>query len=230
MQPALTLVQKRALLAAKSNVEKKEETLARVRHIYESVLPTQRTQQMTRQYDAAVSALVKAGYALYSLAEKLGVNSNATNYRTMSRNVISNVIKKLGFGPRLEHKIWLRGLEKEMERARSNFRNFEKGRFHRYINHIGDSHRKKATSPPRQRSPARHAPPPHANNAHRRIHGIGPANTTHITWSRNANGKINIHSTINKLKLMLTSEQRNALSKMPKNQAMETIRILARLG
>jgi hypothetical protein len=221
----LTLVQKRALLAAANNVHKKERVYTRA--FRESINPSQNTRQATRQLNAAVANLNKAGELLYRLAEKLGVNANATNYRTMRKNVISNVMKK-GFGPRLEHKIWLRGYEAEMERARANFRNFEKGVFHQKINLIGESHRKKTPSPPKRVSPPRRTSPTPANNAHRRVHGIGPANNTRITWSRNANGKISIHKTLRNLNLGLTNALRNAISKMSENQAMNTIRQLAR--
>jgi len=221
----LTLVQKRALLAAINNVQKKQFAYERARHRFESLLPTQRTRQEKRRKAAAVANLDKAGEVLYRLAEKLGVNVNTINYNTMSKNVISNVMKK-GFGPRLEHKIWLRGHEKEMERARANFRNFEKGVFHKKTNLIGESHRKKP-SPPRRQS-TRRTSPARTNNAHRRKHGVGPANNTRITWSRNANGKVSIHKTLANLNLGLTNAQRMVLESMPTDQAINAIRQLAR--
>ena len=237
MQPALTLVQKRFLLAAANNVHKAEKEYMKISHEYSAIPSWLRwllLDAAEQKIDKARSKWLKARAILNEREAKTGVNGRRINYHLLSKNAIANVIKKHKFGgamiARAKEAVWLRGLEAEKARARANFNEFSKGRLHRYINHIGNSHRKKTTSPPRQRSPARHAPPPRANNAHRRIHGIGPANTTHVTWSRNANGKINIHSTINKLKLTLTSEHRNMLSKMPKNQAMETIRILARLG
>jgi len=63
-----------------------------------------------------------------------------------------------------------------------------------------------------------------------RCHGIGPANNTRITWSRNSNGKINRFKTLSNLSLMLTNAQKNALGAMSENQAMNTIRRLARLS
>lgn len=56
----------------------------------------------------------------------------------------------------------------------------------------------------------------------------GSPNNTRVTWSRNANGKISIHRTLNKLHLNLTQAQRNALNKMSENQAIAYIRNLAR--
>jgi hypothetical protein len=223
--PPLTLVQKRALLAAANNVHKKERAYNRA--FRESISSPQNTRQATRQLNAAVANLNKAGEVLYRLAEKLGVNANAINYHTMSRNVISNVIKKHGFGPRLEDKIWRRGYEAEMERARANFRNFAKGVFHQKSNLIGESHRKKTPSPPKRVTPRRASPPP-ANNAHRRVHGIGPANNTRITWSRNANGKISIHKTLRNLNLGISQVMKNILENMPQNQAINAIRQMAR--
>jgi hypothetical protein len=66
------------------------------------------------------------------------------------------------------------------------------------------------------------------NNAHRRVHGIGPANNTRVTWSRNANGKINRFKTLSNLRMTLTNAQKNALGAMTENQAMNAIRRLAR--
>lgn len=56
----------------------------------------------------------------------------------------------------------------------------------------------------------------------------GAANNTRITWSRNANGKINIHKTIRNLNLSLSNAERNALEKMSENQALNYIRAMAR--
>ena len=219
----LTLVQKRALLAAANNVYKKELAYSRTFYAYH-VHPSQRNILAVMRYDAAVANLNKAGEVLYRLAEKLGVNTNAINYRTMSRNVISNVIKKHGLGPHLEDKIWLKGLNAEKKRALANFAQF--------------SRNPRAVTPRRRPSPARKTPSPvrrrtpsparPANNAHRRVHGIGPANNTRITWSRNANGKINRFKTLENINMHLTQAQRNALLEMSENKAMNVIRQLAR--
>jgi hypothetical protein len=56
----------------------------------------------------------------------------------------------------------------------------------------------------------------------------GAANNTRITWSRNANGKVSIHNTLEKISLKLTNAQKNALTQMSENQAMNTIRQMAR--
>ena len=242
----LTLVQKRALLAAAYNYRKKKDEYKRASRELSDAdwgpYTAIRTQVASNRFQAAASKLLNATAVLDKLVHKIGVNEEnikklrklrkiKDNYRLMSRNVISSVIKKHKFaGPliaRAQDKTWLRGHEAEMERARANFRNFEKGVFHQKINLIGESHRKKTPSPPKRASPRRTSPPP-ANNAHRRVHGIGPANNTRITWSRNANGKVLIHQTLAKLQLRLTNAQRNALSKMSENQAMNTIRQLAR--
>ena len=127
----------------------------------------------------------------------------------------------------IREKMWRRGLEAEKKRALANFNEFSKGQFNTTTNHIGASRRKKTPSPPRRRTPIR-VPSPPANNAHRRVHGIGPVNTTRITWSRNANGKINRFKTLENISLQLTPSQKNAIMEMSENQAMNTIRQLAR--
>ena len=134
-------------------------------------------------------------------------------------------MKKYGVADLIREKMWRRGLEAEKKRALANFNEFTQGRINQ-TNHIGASHARKTPSPPRRRrtpSPARPA-----NNAHRRIHGIGPANNKRITWSRNANGKISIYRTIANLNMKLSQAERNALRNMSENQAMNYIRNLAR--
>ena len=184
-----------------------------------------------RKIDVARAKWRKARDLLNRLEAKLGVNGRTINYHLVSKNAIANVLKKHKLaGPlitRAQEAAWHKGLEAEMERARANFRNFEKGVFHQKINLIGESHRKKTPSPPKRASPRRTSPPP-ANNAHRRVHGIGPANNTRITWSRNANGKISIHKTLTNLNLGLTNAQRMVLESMPQNQAINAIRQMAR--
>jgi hypothetical protein len=56
----------------------------------------------------------------------------------------------------------------------------------------------------------------------------GPANNTRITWTRQANGTINRHKTLEKLNLNLSKNERNALNKMSENNAMAYIRNKAR--
>ena len=243
----LTLVQKRALLAAAYNYRKKKDAYKRgtieLNDAYSDPHNAIRMQAASKQMDAKMSNLLTATVILNKLVHKIGVNEEnikklrklrkiKDNYRLMSKNVISSVIKKHKFaGPliaRAQDKTWLRGHEAEMERARANFRNFEKGVFHQKINLIGESHRKKTPSPPKRVSPPRRASPPPENNAHRRVHGIAPANNTRITWTRNANGKISIHKTLTNLNLGLTNAQRMVLESMPQNQAINAIRQMAR--
>lgn len=239
----LTLVQKRALLAAAYNYRKKKDAYDRgtieLNDAYSAPHNAIRMQAASKQMDAKMSNLLTATVILNKLVHKIGVNEEnikklrklrkiKDNYRLMSRNVISNVIKKRGFGPRLEYKIWRRGHEAEMERARANFRNFTKGVFHQKTNLIGESHRKKTPSPPKRVSPPRRASPPPENNAHRRVHGIAPANNTRITWSRNANGKISIYKTFEKIGISLNKSQINELEKMSDVQIINILRRLAR--
>jgi copper(I)-binding protein len=56
----------------------------------------------------------------------------------------------------------------------------------------------------------------------------GAANNTRITWSRNANGKINRFKTLENINMKLTQAERNALNNMTENQAVNYIRNLAR--
>ena len=51
---------------------------------------------------------------------------------------------------------------------------------------------------------------------------------TRITWSRNANGKVDIHKTLANLQLGLTKAHTLTLAAMSDNQAMNFIRKLAR--
>jgi len=56
----------------------------------------------------------------------------------------------------------------------------------------------------------------------------GAANNTRITWSRKANGKINIHKTLANLTLSIPQTMKNLLENMPENRAMNVIRQMAR--
>ena len=219
----LTLVQKRALLAAMNNAQKAERRYIQAVNAYHNANSRERHEQGNSVSKAARN-WQEARELVNRLEKKLGLGLNA-NYSKMELDIISNLLTK--HLPLQKHKRWLKGLEAEMERARANFRNFEKGVFHQKSNLIGESHRKKTPSPPKRASPRRTSPPP-ANNAHRRVHGIGPANNTRITWSRNANGKISIHKTLTNLNLGLTNAQRIVLESMPQNQAINAIRQMAR--
>lgn len=226
--PPLTLVQKRALLAAANNVHKAEKEYMKANREFSSVpswLHWLLLDAAERKIDTARSKWLNVRNRLNTLEQKLGVNGRTINYHLMSKNAIANVIKKRGFGPRLQDKLWRRGLEAEKARARANFIEFSKGRPSPTTNHIGASHRKKTPSPQRRRTPSPARP---ANNAHRRIHGIGPANNKRITWSRNANGKVSIHKTLRNLNMKLSQAERNALGNMSEIQAMNYIRNLAR--
>lgn len=90
-----------------------------------------------------------------------------------------------------------------------------------------------AARPGRGQGPTPRSPATLARQANLRITGgagrsPGAANNTRITWSRNANGKVSIHKTLTNLNLGLTNAQKNALTQMSENQAMNTIRQLAR--
>jgi hypothetical protein len=224
--PPLTLVQKRALLAAANNVHKKELAYNAARVKYEAIMP-HHTPEGRRKYLDVVFNARKAYEVLERLAQKLGVNGREINYHLLSKNAIANVIKKRGGVTLIRDKLWRRGLEAEKARARANYNNFTKKRTSPTTNHIAASHRKKTPSPPRQRTPRR-TPSPPANNAHRRVHGIGPVNNTRITWARRANGKINRFRTLTNLSLILSNAERNALRNMSENNAKNYIRNLAR--
>ena len=225
----LTLVQKRALSAVAANFEKISRASREFNRAYRSTLnrmgrPTQNTHRMEHDAAAMSRKWLEVADEFARVQRKLGLMNNEMHHQ-VRRNIISNLMKKYGIVALIRDKMWLRGLEAEKARALANFSNFQKGS-HQNINHIGESHRKKTPSPTRQRrtpSPVRPA-----NNAHRRVHGIGPVNNTRVTWSRNANGKINRFKTLSNLSLTLTNAQKNTLSNMSENQAMNTIRQLAR--
>lgn len=224
--PPLTLVQKRALLAAANNLNKAEKEFKKVNNAYWHLPAWWRLLTLDERENTHAAAHAKMRNAhdiLKRLEQKLGVNGTTVNYHLMSKNVISNVLTK--HHPLVKEKRWLKGLEAEKKRALANFNEFSKGKFNPTTNHIGASRRKKSPSPPRRRTPSPARP---ANNAHRRVHGIGSANNTRVTWSRNANGKINRFKTLENINLHLTQAQRNALREMSENQAVKYIRNLAR--
>ena len=90
-----------------------------------------------------------------------------------------------------------------------------------------------AARPGRGKGPSPRSPRTLARQANLGIMGgarrsPGAANNTRVTWSRKANGKINIHNTLEKINLKLTNAQKNALSQMSENQAINVIRQMAR--
>jgi predicted flap endonuclease-1-like 5' DNA nuclease len=229
--PPLTLVQKRALSAVAANLEKISRAASKVRRAYHSTMnrmgrPTQNTRRMEPEVAAMSRKWLEVADELARVERKLGLTDNDMHHEVRI-NIISNLMKKYRVVDLIREKMWRRGLEAEKKRALANFNEFSKGQFNTTTNHIAASHARKTPSPPRQRTPRRTSSPP-ANNAHRRIHGIGPANNTRVTWSRNANGKINRFRTLANLKVTLTNAQKDTLSNMSENQAMHTIRQLAR--
>jgi hypothetical protein len=222
--PPLTLVQKRALLAAANNANKKERAFGRAGRVPWS----QRSQEENKKYRATARQWRDARELLARLEEKIGVNGTTVNYHLMSQNVIANVLKK---NPRVSDKIWRRGLEEAKKLAMANFAKFSRNP--RALTPSPPRRRRKTPSPPRARGPSPRSSATLARQANLGIMGgarrsPGAANNTRITWSRNANGKVLIYQTLSKLQLRLTNAQRNALSKMSENQAMNTIRQLAR--
>lgn len=90
-----------------------------------------------------------------------------------------------------------------------------------------------AAKPGRGQGPSPRSPRTLARQAELGIMGgagrsPGAANNTRVTWARRANGTIDRFKTLRNLNLSLTNAQRNALSAMSENQAMNTIRQLAR--
>ena len=235
---SLTLVQKRALLAAANNVHKGEKEYMKANREYSAVpswLHWLLLDAAERKIDVARAKWRKARDLLNRLEEKLGVNGRRINYHLMSKNAIANVIKKHKLaGPlitRAQDAVWRSGLESEKKRAMANFAKFSR-------NPLGLSpspphQRRKTPSPPRARGPSPRSPATLARQANLGIMGgarrsPGAANNTRITWSRNANGKVSIHKTLRNLNMTLSQAERNALGAMTENQAMNTIRQLAR--
>lgn len=88
--------------------------------------------------------------------------------------------------------------------------------------------KKKPSQGPAPRSPATLARQANLGIMGGRRRSPGAANNTHVTWARRANGTINRFKTLENINLHLTQAQRNALREMSENQAMNTIRQLAR--
>jgi hypothetical protein len=91
-------------------------------------------------------------------------------------------------------------------------------------------YQKKPPTGPRPRSPATIARQTAFGILGENRRPPGAANNTHVTWSRNANGRISIHKTIRNLNLSLSNAERNALEKMSENKAMNYIRTLSRFN
>jgi hypothetical protein len=234
----LTLVQKRALLAAANNVHKGEKEYMKANREYSAVpswLHWLLLDAAERKIDVARAKWRKARDLLNRLEGKLGVNGRQVNYHLTSQNVIANVLKKHKLaGPmitRVQEKLWSRGLESEKKRAMANFAKFSR-------NPLGLSpspprQRRKTPSPPRARGPSPRSPATLARQANLGIVGgarrsPGAANNTRVTWRRNANGKINRFKTLANINMKLSQAERNALRNMSENQAMNYIRNRAR--
>jgi hypothetical protein len=234
--PELSLVQKRALAAALNNKEKADKEYTNAYAAFMATLNSAReatpaSEAAERKMLAAYPKWKNTRALLQRLEKKLGVNGRAVNYSIVKRNAIANVLKKHKLAApliaRAKEKAWLKGLKAEQNRAMANFALISSPSAFRAspVRTRGASPKRKTPSPPRRRTPSPARP---ANNAHRRIHGIGPENNTRVTWSRNANGKISIHKTLANLNLSLTSAQKNVLNQMSENNAIKTIRELAR--
>jgi hypothetical protein len=229
--PPLTLVQKRALLAAMNNAQKAERAYVEVSDAYSNTRPSEqralwnKLSMISRKWQAARQLV-------FELDRKLGLGLN-TNYSAMELNVISNLLTK--HLPSQKHKRWLKGLEEEKKRAMENFAKFSRNPWalSPSPSRRRPSPRRKTPSPPRPRGPSPRSPATLARQVNLGImggarHPIATANNTRVTWSRNANGKISIHKTLRNLNLTLTNAQKNALAQMSENKAMNTIRQLAR--
>ena len=241
--PPLTLLQKRALLAASNNIHKAEKEYIKANREYGSIpwngwhLRNAAGLKVT----TARSKWRNARNLLSRLEQKLNVNGSTFNYTTLEKNVISNVLKKhkLTAAPliaRAQEKVWRRGLEAEKKRAMENFAKFSIDP--RALSPSPPRRRpsppRRRPSPPRARGPSPRSPGTKNREAALGImggarHAPGAANNTRITWSRNANGKINRFKTLENINLHLTQAQRNALLEMSENKAMNTIRQLARV-
>jgi hypothetical protein len=242
--PPLTLLQKRALVAASNSLYKAQKEYIKANHEYASIPWNgwHLRNAAVLKFTTARSKLRNARNILSRLEQKLNVNGSTVNYTTLEKNVISNVLKKhkLTAAPliaRAQEKVWRRGLEAEKKRAIENFSKFSID-----PRALSPSPPRRRPSPPRRRpSPPRaRGPSPRSSGTKNREtalgimggarHAPGSANNTRITWSRNANGKINRFKTLENINLHLTQAQRNALLEMSENKAMNTIRQLARVG
>ena len=225
----LTLVQRRALLAAMNNTQKLEKKYQKaVTNSRALIYADRRLVRAAEQKMRNASTKWQRSRALLKrLENKLGVNGHTVNYGEIEKGLVSNLLTK--HLPLMKHKRWLKGLEAEKQRALANFALLSSPSAFKASPVRMPSPKRVSpvrSSPPRRRTPSPVRPD---NNAHRRVHGIGPVNTTHITWSRNANGKINRSKTLENISLKLTNAQRKVIEKMPENLAINTIRRLARL-
>ena len=227
----LSAIQRRVILALANIAAKKGAILAKAEvnlsdRNTNNVELFDKWRSAQRNFSNARSALLKAMRAA-------GQDPTAISYSVLERNRISNALSKVFTGPRLERMTYKRGLEAEKKRALANFALWSAPNAFRASPVRMPSPRRKTPSPPRARGPSPRSPATRAREAALGIAGgarrpPAAANNTRITWRRNANGKINRFKTLENINLHLTQAQRNALREMSENQAMNTIRQLAR--
>ena len=228
-----TLVQKRALLAAQNNVEKAEKEWVNAQKAWRNSInwmggEGDETEAAWRKVEATRSKFTNARARLTRLEEKTGVNGLTVNYSLFKRNAL---LSRLLRHPRVQQKMWARGLEREKKRALANFALWSSPSAFKAS--PVRSPTRKTPSPPRARGPSPRSPATLAREAALGIMGgarrpRAPANNTRVTWARRANGTINRFKTLENINLKLTNAQRNALEQMSENQAKNTIRQLAR--
>ena len=228
--PPLSAIQRRVILALANIAAKKEAALVKARaNFYRN----NNNDDLEEKWLRARANFSNAHHALTMAERAAGQDPTTINYSVLERNRISNALSKVLMGTRLARVTYKRGLAEAKKLALANMKQFNKnfklvrGRYTAIPTVNMTRRKKKSPSPPRKRARTP-SPVRPANNAHRRVHGIGPVNNTRITWSRNANGKINRFKTLENINLHLTQAQRNALREMSENQAMNTIRQLAR--
>lgn len=192
--PPLTLVQKRALLAASNNLQKAHENFKKARREHIASLNRWGLPTVTsiRKLQNMAELQLKQREILYLLDRlegKVNIGPQNNAYKTMKLNVISNVLTKHKLVPRALERRWQRGLEEEMARAKTNFKLFSNPNTRRKASPVRTpSPRRKTPSPPRARASPRNFAR-EANESFARWHTLGPNNTTHATWKRNA-GKV----------------------------------------
>lgn len=232
--PPLTLIQKRALLAAKNNYQKLDEEYmkaVRTRWSINSYTGRHLIRAAEQKIDNVLRKWNRARILLKRLENKLEINGRPATYNEIKMGVISNLLTK--HAPLMKEKIWLKGLEAEKKRALANFALLSSPSAFRASPVRKSSPRRKTPSPPRARGPSPRSPATLAREGALGImggarHRVASPNNTHITWSRTANGKINRFKTLDNINLRLTNTQRNALARMSESKAVNTIRQLAR--
>ena len=233
--PPLTLVQKRALLAAMNNSQKLEKEYTKAVNNFWAINTFRGPAAPVRAAEQKIADASRKWHRsralLKRLENKLGVNGHTANYGAIELGVISNLVTK--HAPKLKEKRWLKGLEAEKKRALANFALWSAPNAFRESPVRMPSPLRKMPRPPRARGPSPRSPATLARQVNlgimggaRRAHG--PRNNTHVTWVRRNNGKINRFKTLTNLNLSLTNAQKNALEQMSENQAVNTIRRLAR--